>query len=149
MYYIIYNGQQVGPMDAHSLKYYGLNPQSDIRVEGSSYWVKAFTIPALMELISDRGSTPPPYGQQGYPYNAEPEKSKVAAGLFAIFLGWIGLQYFYVGKIGGGVICILLTIFTCGLWNIISLIQGILFLTMTQEEFERKFVYSNSTFPLF
>lgn len=100
------------------------------------------------------------YGQQNYGYgsnNREPElfengpsgKSRGLAGLFAILFGWIGLQYFYVNKPSGGILCILLTFISCGLWGLISLIQGILMLTMRQTEFEQKYVYSNSTFPLF
>lgn len=76
-------------------------------------------------------------------------KSRGVAGLLAILLGTLGVHYFYVGKVGGGLICILLSIITCGIWGIVALIQGIMLLTMTQEEFERKWVYSQSTFPLF
>ena len=48
----------------------------------------------------------------------------------------------------GGLV-LLLTIVTCGLWSIISFIQGILMLTMTQQDFENKYVLSTSTFPIF
>lgn len=76
-------------------------------------------------------------------------KSRGVAGLLAIFLGGLGIHYFYVGKGGGGALCILLTIVTCGAWSILTLIQGIMMLTMSSEDFERKYVYSTSTFPLF
>ena len=36
-----------------------------------------------------------------------------------------------------------------GLWGIITLIQGIMMLTMSQEEFEHKYVLSPSKFPIF
>lgn len=36
-----------------------------------------------------------------------------------------------------------------GLWGILTLIQGVMMLTMTQADFERKYVLSSSTFPLF
>lgn len=105
-----------------------------------------------------------PYGQPGpqpnYAYGPQPQqpgvfdvgssgKSRGVAGLLAILLGSLGIHYFYSGKVGGGFICIGLTIITCGCWSIISLIQGIMLLTMTQEEYERKWVNSLSTFPLF
>ena len=70
-------------------------------------------------------------------------------GVLAIVLGTLGVHYFYLGKIGGGIICLLLSIVTCGLWGIVTLIQGIMMLTMSQAEFERKYVLSTSTFPLF
>lgn len=38
---------------------------------------------------------------------------------------------------------------TCGLWGIVELIQGIMMLTMSQEEFDRKYVNSTSFMPLF
>ena len=99
-------------------------------------------------------------GQQynGYnPNNREPDlfedgpsgKNRGLAGLFAILLGSLGVHYFYVGKTAGGIICLLLSLITCGLWYTLTLIQGIMILTMRQAEFERKYVYSNSTFPLF
>lgn len=148
MYYIIYNGQQVGPMDAHQLRYYGLNEQSDVREEGSTLWVKAFTIPALMAVMSH--ATPPPYtASDPIMDTGRSGKSRLVAALLAFFLGYLGVHYFYLGKVSGGIICILLTIITCGVWEIVSLIQGVIFLLMSQQEFERKFVFTPATFPLF
>lgn len=107
--------------------------------------------------------TPPPYGstnnndyREQYIYrnnafDSDPDsgKSRGVAGLLAIFLGGIGVQYFYLGKVGAGLITILLSIITCGIWEIVTLIQGILMLCMTNQEFCRKYVYTNSSFPLF
>lgn len=148
MYYIIYNGQQVGPMDARQLRYYGLNEQSDVREEGSTAWVKAFTIPALMEVMPH--AAPPPYtASDPIMYTGRSGKSRLVAALLAFFLGYLGVHYFYLGKVSGGIICILLTLVTCGVWEIVSIIQGVIFLLISQEEFERKFVYTSSSFPLF
>ena len=104
-------------------------------------------------------TTPPPYGNDhsgGYAYGNDafspsgPEgKSRGVAGLLAILIGALGVHYFYLGKVGGGLLTILLCIVTCGLWGVIPLIQGILMLCMTNEEFERKYVTNPSTFPLF
>ena len=76
-------------------------------------------------------------------------KSRGVAGLLAILLTGFGVHYFYLGKVVGGFLCILLSLITCGIWNIVVLIQGILMMTMSQEEFERKYVNTSSTFPLF
>lgn len=106
-------------------------------------------------------TTPPPYdnGTQNAGYAAYgndafspsgPEgKSRGVAGLLAILVGCLGVQYFYLGKTGGGLLTILLSLVTCGIWSIICFIQGILMLCMTNEEFERKFVTNPSSFPLF
>lgn len=106
--------------------------------------------------------TPPQFGPQyaygGQPYqrtdigvfDAGPSgKSRGVAGLLAILLGAFGVHYFYVGKTVGGFLCLLLSIVTCGLWEIIAIIQGIIMMTMRSEEFEQKYVYSQSTMPLF
>lgn len=153
-YYILYNGQQIGPMDKTQLFSYGLNPNSQVWTEGMPQWAAAFTVPELMELINNRpaGTAVPPQA----PGVSDPisdtgtsGKSRLAFGLFAIFLGGLGVQYFYAGKITAGILSIVLSLFTCGLWTVLYLVQGILAITMSQDEFERKFVYSNSTFPLF
>ena len=97
------------------------------------------------------------YGQQPY-YDRNnafdscgPEgKSRGVAGLLAIFLGSFGVQYFYLGKTAGGIITILLSLVTCyTVWPLITLIQGILMLCMSNEEFRRKYVTTTSSFPLF
>lgn len=102
--------------------------------------------------------TPPPYGSQqtGYARDnafdaAGPEgKSRGIAALLAILIGALGVHYFYLNKTAAGFICILLSFVTCGtIWPIITLIQGILMLCMTNEDFEHKYVQSQSTFPLF
>ncbi|MCM1504950.1 MAG: TM2 domain-containing protein [Muribaculum sp.] len=76
-------------------------------------------------------------------------KSRGVAGLLAIFLGSLGIQYFYLGKNTAGVITLIISLCLCGIPSIIWLIQGILMLCMSQQDFERKYVYSTSTFPLF
>lgn len=82
-------------------------------------------------------------------------KSRGVAALLAFFLGGFGAQYFYLGKTGAGVLVLLLNIFLCWtvlvptLVGILCLVQTILFLTMSQDEFESKFVYKESFMPLF
>lgn len=116
-------------------------------------WAPAYTVPDLMTLISS--SHHPQYapGSDNCPpagaLVADSGKSKVTAGVLAILLGGLGIQYFYLGKVGGGFITILLTLVTCGIWEIITFVQGILMLTMSQQEFDRKFVNTDKTFPLF
>lgn len=76
-------------------------------------------------------------------------KTRGVAALFAILLGALGIQYFYLGKTTAGILSILLTLVTCGLWEIVPLIQGILMFTMTNEQFRQKYVTTQSSFPLF
>ena len=85
--------------------------------------------------------------------NGPSGKSRGVAGLLALFLGSLGLHYFYMNKTNAGVVFLLATLLSCGILGIItqivSIIQGVLFFTSTQQEFEQKWVYSPSNIPLF
>ena len=80
-------------------------------------------------------------------------KSRGVAGLLALFLGSVGLHYFYMGKTSAGVLFLVATLITCGVLGVVtqvvSIIQGVLFFTSSQAEFERRWVNSPSNFPLF
>lgn len=74
-------------------------------------------------------------------------KSKVAAGLLAIFLGSLGIHKFYLGYTVQGIIMLLITIIGSLLFGlgpavmeIISLIEGILYLTKSDAEFQYTYV---------
>ena len=56
-------------------------------------------------------------------------KSKLVAGLLAIFLGGWGIHNFYLGNTGRGVAQIIVTIVTCGIGAIWGLIEVILIFT--------------------
>ncbi len=60
-------------------------------------------------------------------------KSKLAAGLLGIFLGYFGIHNFYLGFTGKGVAQLLITLLSCGTLSFVSgiwgLIEGILYLT--------------------
>jgi TM2 domain-containing membrane protein YozV len=62
-----------------------------------------------------------------------PPKSKVAAALFAIFLGCLGIHNFYLGYTGRAIAQLLITVLSCGYGIIVtgiwSFIEFILILT--------------------
>jgi len=75
------------------------------------------------------------------------EKSKVVAGLFALLLGGFGAHKFYLGYTTQGIITIL--VFWLGLiligiptfvMAIIVLIEGIIYLTKSDQEFQETYV---------
>jgi TM2 domain-containing membrane protein YozV len=70
----------------------------------------------------------------GKPAGAE---KKVVAGIFGILLGGLGIHKFYLGYTKEGIIQIVVTVVTCGIGSIIGLIEGIIYLTKTDEEFVR------------
>lgn len=65
------------------------------------------------------GYQPDPYGNQQYP--GTPGKSFVVTWLFSLLLGGLGVDRFYLGKVGTGVVK-LLTLGGFGFWSIIDLI---------------------------
>jgi TM2 domain-containing membrane protein YozV/RNA polymerase subunit RPABC4/transcription elongation factor Spt4 len=69
----------------------------------------------------------------------EPMKSKVTAGILAILLGGLGIHKFYLGKTLQGIIYLLL----CWLYipALIGLIEGIIYLTMSDEKWMQKVGY--------
>lgn len=85
--------------------------------------------------------------------NGPSGKSRGVAGLLALLLGAFGLHYFYIGKTTAGVIFLLISLLSCFIFapvvHVVSIIQGVLYFTTTQEEFERKWVYAPTNIPLF
>ena len=64
-------------------------------------------------------------------------KSKITAGLLGIFLGGLGVHKFYLGRIGLGMLYLL------SFWTfipaIVGLIEGIVYLGMSDENFDIKY----------
>ncbi|WP_264565915.1 TM2 domain-containing protein [Flavobacterium sp. N3904] len=63
------------------------------------------------------------------------ENKKVVAGVLAIVLGGFGVHKFILGYTQEGIIQLILGVVTCGIGGIIGLIEGIIYLTKTDEEF--------------
>ena len=72
---------------------------------------------------------------------ASPETSskKLIAGLLAILLGAFGIHKFYLGYVVAGVIQIVLSLL-CGIGGIIGLIEGIIYLIKSDDEFEATYI---------
>lgn len=68
------------------------------------------------------------------PSTPRQENKKVVSGIFAILLGVLGIHKFYLGYTKEGVIQLLLGLL-CGIGGLIGLIEGIIYLTKTDEEF--------------
>lgn len=128
------------------------NPTNPVSTADAAYGAAPYGSPP---------QAPPPYGQpqQGNPYaqpqpgypqpNAYPgvagspyppvdvrAKSRLAAGLFGIFLGCFGVHRFYLGYTGIGIAMLLITVLSFGFLSIIpgiwGLVEGILYLTAKQ-----------------
>jgi TM2 domain-containing membrane protein YozV/ribosomal protein L40E len=78
--------------------------------------------------------------QPGYPsgFATTPSgKTRLAAALFAILLGTLGIHKFYLGRMVWGIVYILFC--WTGLPTLAGLIEGIIYLTMTDEAFAKKY----------
>lgn len=64
-------------------------------------------------------------------------KNKLVAGILGILLGSFGAHKFYLGKIGWGILYLLF--FWTAIPGIVGIIEGILYLTMSDAEFSRKY----------
>lgn len=82
--------------------------------------------------------TPPAGGVPVPPFNAEEvKKKKQMAGILGILVGGFGVHRFYLGDSQGGIIRIVLC---CVGGGIIGLIEGIIYLTKTDEQFYQEYM---------
>ena len=131
-------------------------------VWGQTYWQangQAYQQPGSQAYQQSQGpwqanqAYSQPYGQ---PYQqpcaqaAPNTKDHVAAGLLAIFLGSLGIHKFYLGYNTPGFIMLAVTIvgsiFSLGLAGlamvVISIVEGVLYLSKSQTEFEQAYVFN-------
>jgi len=154
MYKIIgADGQQYGPVSAGQVRRWiaenRVNGQTHVLTEDATEWRP---LSAFAEFAGDlKPTTPPLIGGTTPPSGAIPPtaasakaSTKIPAGICGILLGYLGIHKFILGYTGAGLIMLLVTVLTCGLagwvmW-IIGLIEGILYLTKSDEEFVRTYV---------
>jgi TM2 domain-containing membrane protein YozV len=69
---------------------------------------------------------------------------KISAGILAILLGALGIHKFILGYSTEGAITLAITLLTCGLggvvMSIIGLVEGITYLSMTDEAFVNTYI---------
>lgn len=65
---------------------------------------------------------------------------KLVAGICGILLGGFGVHKFILGYTTEGIIQIVITIVTCGIGSLVGLIEGIIYLTKSDEEFVRTYI---------
>ena len=65
---------------------------------------------------------------------------KIVAGIFGILLGGLGIHKFYLGYTKEGIIQLIVTVCTCGIGSVIGLIEGIIYLTKSDEDFVATYI---------
>ncbi|MGA9269146.1 MAG: TM2 domain-containing protein [Lutimonas sp.] len=82
-----------------------------------------------MEIVDEHGNRIP----------QKQENKRVVAGVVGILLGALGIHKFILGYQNEGLIMLLISLLTCGIgagaMGLIGLIEGIIYLTKSDEEF--------------
>ncbi len=80
-----------------------------------------------------------PYPQQpAMPQDVN--SKKILCGVLGIVLGGLGIHRFILGDTTGGILRIVITLVTCGVGSIIGLIEGIIYLTKSDQEFYQTYM---------
>lgn len=87
--------------------------------------------------MSQETPTPPPASTT---YTKEQKDKKLIAGILGIVLGGLGVHKFYLGYQKEGIIQIVITVLTCGVGSLVGLIEGILYLTKSDDEFVATYI---------
>lgn len=86
----------------------------------------------------------PSYGSSTDPVLQDAASKKLAAGLCGILLGSLGVHKFILGMTTPAVTMLLVTLLTCGfgafVTHIIGLVEGIIYLTKSDEEFYQTYI---------
>jgi TM2 domain-containing membrane protein YozV len=149
MYKIIgTDGRPYGPASVEEMRRWiaenRVNAQTPVQMEGSQEWKP---LGSFSEFASGLKTVPPPIAPP--PSAAAIRAStKIPAGVCGILLGSLGIHKFILGYTGAGLIMLLVTIIggvlTCGVaagvMHIIGLIEGIIYLCKSDEEFVRTYV---------
>ena len=67
-------------------------------------------------------------------------EKKIVAGIFGILLGGLAIHKFYLGYTKEGIIQIVITVCTCGMGGLIGFIEGIIYLTKSDEDFVKTYI---------
>jgi TM2 domain-containing membrane protein YozV len=71
---------------------------------------------------------------------------KILAGILGIVVGAFGIHKFVLGYTTEGLIMLLITVLTCGIFGLVSsiigIVEGVIYLTKSDEEFVRTYLQS-------
>jgi TM2 domain-containing membrane protein YozV len=147
MYKIIgTDGRQYGPIGVDQIRVWlaqnRVNAHTLAQAEGSTEWKPLISFP---ELGPEFKIAPPAMGMATMASGYNPRASnKIGAGVCGILLGGLGIHKFILGYTGAGLIMLLVSVLTCGallpLVHLIGLIEGIIYLCKTDDDFVRTYV---------
>jgi len=144
MYKIIgADGQLYGPVNAEQIRHWfeehRVNAQTLAQTEGSPDWKP---LGSFAEFAPTLKSAPPTIAPP--PTLASRASNKIPAGICGILLGSLGVHKFILGYTGAGLVMLLVSLLSCfilaGVMHLIGLIEGIIYLCKSDEEFVRVYV---------
>ncbi|HYV25097.1 MAG TPA: TM2 domain-containing protein [Pyrinomonadaceae bacterium] len=88
----------------------------------------------------------PLYGQSGpQDWQQSGADKKIVAGILGIVIGGLGIHKFILGYQKEGMTMLLVSVLSCGalspVMHVIGIIEGIMYLTKSDEEFVRTYIY--------
>ena len=150
MYKIIgADGRYYGPANAEQIKRWiaegRARAETLVQAEGTPDWKPLGVFPELAAGLQPPHISPVPPGIGPVSSTLSARASnKIPAGICGILLGSLGIHKFILGYTGAGVIMLLITILSCGIaypiMHLIGLIEGIIYLAKSDEEFVRIYV---------
>lgn len=143
MYKIIgTDGRQYGPIGAEEIRRWlaenRVNAQTLVQADGVPEWKPSIS---FSEFASEFKSAPPPIAP---PTAASRASGKIPAGVCGILLGSLGIHKFILGYTGAGLVMLLVSLLSCfilaPIMHLIGLIEGIVYLCKSDEDFARIYV---------
>jgi TM2 domain-containing membrane protein YozV len=137
------DGQTYGPVNADQIRRWlaenRVNAQTLVQAEGAPDWKALGSIP---EFAPGLKTVPPTIAPP--PTLAARASNKIPAGICGILLGGFGIHKFILGYTGAGLVMLLVSVLSCFIlapvMHIIGLIEGIVYLCRSDEEFVRIYV---------
>lgn len=72
------------------------------------------------------------------------EVSRIAAAVIGVFCGSVGIHRFYMGHTNAGIVYLVVGVVTAGtVTSVVGLIDGIIYLLATDEEFAAKYLHND------
>lgn len=153
MYKIIgADGREYVPASTEQLKQWiwegRANAQTKAQASGDAEWRTLADFADFHGVLGISPGAPPPISPPLQAHITRPPGAdkKIVAGVVALipYTGALGIHKFILGNTGAGIARLLITVLTCGIGGavmyIISLIEGLIYLTMSDEEFVRTYI---------
>ena len=144
------DGREYGPVSAEQLRLWvregRANRHTRVRPESGGDWQELGAVAELADVFAAGASGLPPVAAPPPAAGsiAARASNKIAAGICGILLGGMGIHKFILGYTQAGLIMLLVNILTCGfggiVMHVIGIIEGIIYLTKSDEEFVRTYV---------